>query len=170
MSLRPAAEASAPAPEAAVQAPPLAAPRPAAETGCRFSARIGTEYPCGMLVAYGAHLDQAYMITTKYRAQLGGAANRIEAVTPENRVASMIPVQTAMNSVVGGPMYRNVYRYGVMHHGTPFDADTEIASMGAMALDMHAGSTLGEAFKLVRDVLDDKHNEGHSVYAFRIAY
>ena len=39
-----------------------------------------------------------------------------------------------------------------------------------MALDMHAGSTLGDAFKLVRNVLDDKHIDGYSVHAFRIAY
>lgn len=140
----------------------------AADVGCYGSARIGGHYPCGVIVSYGKHLDEAYIVTTKELYQLGSEAGaRLERVLPEGMSKRMMAVQQAMNDM-GGPMYRNMYRYKIAQHGTPFDAATEIASFGAQSLSVYDGG-LGEAFKPTMEMLQKYYTDGYTVDGFRIS-
>lgn len=143
----------------------------AADVGCYSSGRIGgAAYPCGAIVSYGDfHLSDTYIITSKGLSQLGAqAADRLESVLPGTAKRTMQPVRDSMNTIDGGPTYRNMFQYKIYQHGTPFSAEAEIASFGAKPVDVESADALGEAFKPVMATLAKAYPAGYKIAAFRI--
>ena len=119
-------------------------------------------------VSYGDSLEDAYIVTTKPIHVLDPQAARLQTVLPNGMQSSMMPVQQAMNAMVGRMIYRNMYKYQLAQHASSFTPESELATFGAVPLDVSSGK-IGKAFEPVRAALNRYHDNAYSLYGFRIS-
>ena len=147
--------------------------RLAQHTGCGRSWRFGGQaLPCGVLVASGGDLDSAYVITTKPIGALDREGTRLVATTPATMSPGMISTKIALNQALSPRtrMYRNAYTYQVAQHASPFDAQAELASMGATDWTYQASQgRMGEAMNGVHTSLTQSYGkDNYTLTPFRI--
>jgi hypothetical protein len=92
--------------------------------------------------------------------------SKLRALLPETRTKSMMAVQAAMNSVVGFPMYTNIYGYQLGVHANSMAHMAEVEAMGAMHW-AHDEGKIAEAFESVYAVLKREYPGGFEFSTFR---